>query len=443
MTTTPRPGIFYGWYIVAGCNAIALVTWGVAIFNNGIFIAYFVDQRGWSPAALSIGPTLFQITAGLAGILVGRAVDRRGPRSVFLVGGGVVAIGIASLGFATEVWHTYLAFTVLGAGFACLHTVTLGKLVARWFVRSRTRAMTIATFGASIGGMILAPINANILGTWGAPAAGLLLGALAIAIVWPVATLVIRNDPAALGLRPDGDPDPARAATEARDPAVGPSAVPAATGAPHTPERAWTLAEATQQRAFWALALTLPLGMFAQGSFLIHQVSYLTSGTFSLVQAATVVTAVTIASTLGRALFVFVGDRLSPPVTNGIVFLIQAAAFALLAVAPNPAMQVAGSVLFGLTMGVLVILQPLSVAAAFGERTFGAIYGPIYLAIRIGAALGPLAVGVGAVAFGYPAVWGLLSLGLVVAATAVVTTVPRHPAVRAPLEDTRPVAEAI
>ncbi|MDA0350653.1 MAG: MFS transporter [Chloroflexi bacterium] len=419
MPDPPRGRVFYGWYIVAGCNAIALVTWGVAIFINGIFIAYFVDERGWSRASLSVGHTLFQITAGLVGILVGRTVDRRGPRSVFLVGGTVVAIGIASLGFATTVWHTYVAFTILGAGFACLHTVTLGKTIARWFVRSRTRAMTIATFGASIGGMILAPINANVLGTWGAPTAGLLLAVFAIAVVWPVATFVIRNDPAALGLRPDGANGAATEASTDRDEDAA------------APERAWTLAEATHQRAFWALALTLPLGMFAQGSFLIHQVSYLTSGSFTLVQAAAVVTAVTVASTVGRALFVFVGDLLSPPLTNGIVFLIQAVAFAVLAVAPTPAMQVAGSILFGFTMGVLVILQPLSVAAAFGERTFGAIYGQIYLAIRIGAAAGPLAVGVGTVAFGYPVVWGALSCGLVVAAIAVVTTVPRSPSVHA------------
>jgi hypothetical protein len=296
--------------------------------------------------------------------------------------------------------------------------------------------MTIATFGASIGGMVLAPINASVLGSWGAPAAGLLLGAFALAVVWPVATLVIRNDPAELGLRPDGDPPPVVEASEV------PASPRTADAAAVAPERAWTLAEATHQRAFWALALTLPLGMFAQGSFLIHQVSYLTSGSFTLVQAAAVVTAVTVASTLGRALFVFVGDMLSPPLTNGIVFLVQALAFALLAVAPNPAMQVAGSVLFGFTMGVLVILQPLSVAAAFGERTFGAIYGPIYLAIRIGAAAGPLAVGVGTVAFGYPVVWGLLSFGLVVAAIAVVATVPRSPSVLAPVEGA-PITEVV
>jgi hypothetical protein len=44
-------------------------------------------------------------------------------------------------------------------------------------------------------------------------------------------------------------------------------------------------------------------------------------------------------------------------------------------------------------MGLMVMLHPLATANCFGQKTFGRIYGPVYLGIRIGAAFGPLLMG--------------------------------------------------
>jgi hypothetical protein len=51
--------LYYGWIIVLACNLVACVTWVVAIFNQGIFVAYYVKAFGWSLPALSIAPVLF------------------------------------------------------------------------------------------------------------------------------------------------------------------------------------------------------------------------------------------------------------------------------------------------------------------------------------------------------------------------------------------------
>ena len=44
-------------------------------------------------------------------------------------------------------------------------------------------------------------------------------------------------------------------------------------------------------------------------------------------------------------------------------------------------------------MRLVITLQPLTVAQAFGRISFGRIYGAIYFAIRAGAAVGPIAIG--------------------------------------------------
>jgi hypothetical protein len=76
-------------------------------------------------------------------------------------------------------------------------------------------------------------------------------------------------------------------------------------------------------------------------------------------------------------------------------------------------------------MGIIIILQPLTVAESFGERTFGRIYGVLYFGIRLGAALGPLVFGLLATAMeNYQLVFNLVAAGLLLAAVTIRRAVP-------------------
>jgi hypothetical protein len=77
---------YYGWYIVIACNFVALMTWGIGIFNQGVFLGFFEREYGWSRSTLSIGPMLFHMGAGVVGIAVGRLIDRCRPRPILIVG---------------------------------------------------------------------------------------------------------------------------------------------------------------------------------------------------------------------------------------------------------------------------------------------------------------------------------------------------------------------
>lgn len=397
--------IYYGWIIVLACNLIACVTWGVAIFNQGIYVAYYVKAFGWSLPALSIAPVLFHLTAGFAGVIVGRIVDKHGARPALI--GGAVFLSVALLGLAhvSALWHVYLAFPLLGVGFACIHTVTIGKIVSRWFLAKRTRAMASATFGAGVGGAVLVPLNVLMIDRYGLLAGSLTLIAGAVVILVPVALFVIKDGPEALGQHVDGAPAPIPAALEASN-------------SDDRDAREWSVKDAMQTAAFYALAFCFAFGMLAQSAFLFHQAPFL-EAKVGLMGAASIVSITTISGLVGRVGFILVGDRMTPRAWCTIVFACQALAFVVLALAETVLWLTLGSALFGLTMGLVVTLQPLGVAYMFGRSSFGRIYGPIYMSIRIGSAIGPAIVGgFLAAAGGYSAAWiaVAISLGLAIGA---------------------------
>jgi MFS family permease len=406
--------VYYGWYIVGACNCVATITWGVGIFNQGVFLAYFREAYGWSPVTMSIGSTVFQLTAGAVGIFVGRLIDRRGPRAILIGGAVAMAAGAVLFGYADAVWHVFPAFVVLSIGFASLHTVTIGKIVARWFRRRRARAMALATFGAGVGGALFVPMNAWLLERWGGLAGGLALAALSLLIVVPLALFVVKDGPEVLGLRPDGDGTtddaPTDAAADAHD------------------QREWSVKEATRTVAFWAISASFFAAMLTQSGMLLHHTMFL-QGTFGLVGAASIITVTTVAGMIGRVLFAAFGDRWrSRDLATGIL-LLEATAFLLFAFHPVPWSMVLGSAIFGFSMGLVVTLQPLTTAECFGQRSFGRVFGPIYLWIRIGSALGPLIIGVLYAANGsYTAAWIVLAIMLMLAAVAIRWATPPAPA---------------
>ena len=189
-------------------------------------------------------------------------------------------------------------------------------------------------------------------------------------------------------------------------------------------ERDWRVGEAARTVGFWAIAVCFHLTMMAQGGFLVHQVLIL-QPMFGFVMAATIVSVTTIMGAVGRAAFTAVGSRWPSREIAAAMFAFQAIGIALTAVGGAPWVLVAGSVVFGLTMGIVVSIQPVVAADCFGRKAFGRIYGPIYLAIQLGTGLGSLVFGLTASAFGsYGPILGVVAAALLLAAYGMRWAVP-------------------
>src|SRR5881628_2680650 len=129
---------FYGWSIIA----VAFVTMGIGVNARTAFSLLFppiLDEFGW-PRGLTAGAFSFGFLASaILGPLLGRLMDRRGPRSVMLLGVVMVGAGLGLAPLVTAPWHLYLTLGVLVAGgTVCLGYTGHALFLPNWF-RDRYR----------------------------------------------------------------------------------------------------------------------------------------------------------------------------------------------------------------------------------------------------------------------------------------------------------------
>ncbi len=371
-----RPGLFYGWYIVAGTFWLSFVSVGIGFYGQTVFLDGLIDEKGWSQASVSGASTLFFMITGVAGIPVGRAVDRWGSRRMLAAGAVTMAAALLWLGHVDQPRDLYLVYPCLAVSFAMSAAIPLSGLVNRWFVRQRSRAMSLAQTGVSVGGLILVPVMAGLIASGGIRGATMVLAGLVLAVALPVIFAVVRDDPKPLGLMPDGASFPPN---------------PLSSGATKT-ERSWRARDAIRTPTFISLAVSFAAILVCQTGVAVHHLHLLREH-MSTSQAALGAATIPLGSIIGRLIAGRLADRFNKKNVAAALFTVQAFAILALSLAARPAPLLLASLLFGLTIGAIFMLQGLLVADMFGMPSYGTVFGALNFVTGIGGGLGPLVIG--------------------------------------------------
>jgi MFS family permease len=359
--------VFYGWWIVAACMIAALVGNALGLFGAGVYLHEVVAVNGWTTGLISGAITLFYVFSALLLLPVGSAIRLVGPRPVIALAGIALGSGVIEIGQATMPWQVYLAFLLMGIGWAGLSTTAVATTLAPWFDRHQGRATSIASLGASMGGIMGAPLLLFGIARIGFASTTLVAGLSAITLLLPLASLVLRHRPQDMGLLPDG------------------LATAAATSV-DIPQ--WTGMTALRTLALRTVMATFGMGMMVQIGFLTHQITLLALSVGPMAASMTV-SATAVAALLGRLALARFADQIDARVTAATVLLIAAGSLGSMALFPFPSVLVGASIIFGLTVGNVTTLSPIVVRREFGAREFGTIFGIASCGIQLIAALGP------------------------------------------------------
>lgn len=370
---------FYGWRIVGVCLIAGAFANAFGLFGAGVYLHELVATRGWQTGLVSGAITTFYVTSALLLIPVGSLIGRHGGRPSIMTGALAMGAGIAAIGHVEDPWQAYAAFFVMSFGWACLSLTAVATTLAPWFERHQGRAVSIASLGASVGGMTGVPILLFSIGIMGFAATTTVAAATMLAVLLPLGWFVMRRRPQDLGLLPDGAPV-AAASTAAR---------PAG----------WTCREALGTWALRSVMLAFGLAMLVQVGFITHQVTLL-SQALGPAGVSLAASGSALAALLGRLMLARFADQISLRATACAVLALAGVTLLIQGLFPTPTVLIAGSLVMGLTVGNVTTLSPIIVRREFGAATFGVVFGVASCGIQLTAAMGPSVYGLLYDAFG-------------------------------------------
>ena len=377
-----RGRLYYGWYIVAVVVMVGIPRVG---FNGqffGIFLKPLSEEFGWTRAETTWAVTIGTLIAAGLGIVLGRVLDRYGPRWMFVGGCALLAASYFGLSRISTLVVFYLIYSVGRSMMqsATGHTLSYA-LVSKWFVRRRATAISAATFGNSLGGVFLAPVVQLIIYSYGWRQAWVFFGSLTLAMALIPAVLLLRRIPEDLGLATDGDRvrEPSPSITSPQTPAMGVApqerVEPAGSTEAELDEVSLTLREALRTIPFWLLTLMVTLSSIATTGVNFHLVPHFSDVGISNTVAASTISMTTFTAVASVFVWGFMADRLgSKRILLGVLFTLAAGAF-LVARADTTIGAYVSSGFFGLGMGGYGLLSEVVWANFFGRNYLGSIRG--------------------------------------------------------------------
>jgi MFS family permease len=373
--------IYYGWVVVAAILVILTFVTGLSFYNHAVILNALAKQPNFTVESASLAVSLFFLSGGFTGLWVAKLLNRFDPRVCISLGAILGGFALFSLAYVNEVWQLFCVYVVFGMGFAGSALIPATTLVTRWFRGKRAMALSIASTGLSLGGVIVTPLSATLVGRLGLATAAPILGVIYIVGVVPIAWLLLRPSPESLAIVP-----PAR--FEA--PKISP---PTSSEQNKTySEDGHSFQQAIRIRFFWCFSSAYLFLMLAQVGGIAHQYG-LARETLTESQTALAVAILPIASIIGRLIGGWIVDQVSMRTFAVVVMVMQVCALVTLGLGSGVLVLCIGLALFGSTVGNLLMLQPLLVSEAFGIREYARIFSVSNLLTSWGTAAGPWILG--------------------------------------------------
>lgn len=384
---TIRAEFARGWSkVLTGFLGLALGITGLYFYTVGVFIRPLQAEFGWSRAEASLAATMFSLALAGAGPLCGLAVDRLGVRPVAALSILCFSACLWGLSAQTGSLPMFVALTVAVAVLgSATSAVPYVRLIGNWFERGRGLALGSVMVGTGVAAAVVPPMVARWVAADGWRAGYQFLAVIAL-LALPLVLLW---------------------GNERRKAEAG-AAAPALPGL--------SFGAAAAQARFWVLGVTFTFAGCAIAGLITHLPPLMQDAGATPAGVGAVMGTLGLAVIAGRLLTGVALDHVFAPYIAATVLALAAVGCVGVAWLGQDAVLVCAA-LIGLAMGSEIDLAGYMSARYFGLRSYGTIFGAQYGMFSLGAAIGPLAIGLSYDRFGHyqPALWAaaaILALGI-------------------------------
>ncbi|HPG24828.1 MAG TPA: MFS transporter, partial [Myxococcota bacterium] len=334
--------MFYGWVMVAVAFVTQFVSAGVIYYTFGIALTEWTEE--FDAGRLGVSGIHFVMPwAGAAmAPLVGRLAGNGHLRWLIPAGAAAAGLGFCAISQASALWQLYVVYPVLMAYAAgTLSGVGASTLVVNWFARARGTALGLSQIGASLGGVVMAPVTVALFREHGWRSVYLGFGLVILALV-PLLAWLIVGRPADRGLAPDGGAAPP-ASSSASNEHGGPVRPPVAVvGAGRALLR---------DRNLWLISFVAGTGFMLSSAVVTHLVAMATDAGIEPLRASRLLAILAMVAAAGKILFGRLADRAGERAAYAVAISLEVAALGGILLLPTSLVLEGVIAVFGLGIG--------------------------------------------------------------------------------------------
>ncbi|MEC0707182.1 MFS transporter [Bacillus haynesii] len=370
--------IHYAWIIVFVTFLTLLAVQGVRL-SFGAFIQPWEEEFSMDRGTISLISMLSFIVYGVSQPVIGRLVDRFGPRIILSLSTLLVGLSIFFTYLVTSPWQLFILYGIivsLGVGGAS--NVASTVIVTNWFNEKRGLAFGIMEAGFGAGQMLLVPGSLMMIHWFNWKVTVIVLGLFLAVIVFPIVILLLRNHPSEKNAQPIGG-------TQGSEIKEEPDAQPK-----KIPYKAVFL-----KRTFWFLVLPFFIcGFTTTGLMDTHLIPFSHDHGFSTEVTSAAVSLLAGFNIIGILISGVVADRWSSRKILCFLYAVRALSLVILLSSHNSMLLLCFAVLFGLVDFATVAPTQMLATQYFRQYSVGFILGWLFLSHQIGSALGAYLPGV-------------------------------------------------
>ncbi|MFE5958011.1 MULTISPECIES: MFS transporter [Streptomyces] len=350
--------------------ATQITSWGIVYYAFPVLNPQITTATGWPTGATTAAFSAALLVSAIAGIRVGRIIDRHGPRTVMTTGSVLGVTSVLIIASAPNLPVFTAGWLLAGLAMAATFYQPAFAALTRWWAPDHVRALTIVTLAGGLASTAFAPLTATLADHLSWRATYVVLALILAAVTIPAHALALKAP----------WPEPSLS-TESH-----------ASGG---------VEKVARTRPFWMLATTLTLSAFTVSAAVISLVPLMTERGYTSTEAAWALGLGGAGQTLGRTLYATLARHTSPTTRTVTLVALGALTTAALAVAPGPyGLLVALSVAAGTVRGNLTLLQATAITDRWGTTHYGRLSGLLAAPTTTAAAIAPFAGAVAAAPLG-------------------------------------------
>ena len=372
--------IHYAWVALFVAFTLTLGAIGVRS-GPSVMIVPLERAFGWSAETISAAISINILLLGLTGPFITGLMETLGLKRTIMLCLVVLLAGTGFSTFMSRPWELFATWGFLVGIGASAGAVGMSAAVAnRWFVTHRGLAMGLLTSANAAGQLIFLPFLGRLSEEYGWQSVSIAV-TLTVAVLIPMAAILLPESPKAVGLKPFGG--------------SGETIAPASSGNPFA-LAIDGLISGVRSIDFWLLAISYAIcGFSTNGLIGTHLIAFCVDHGYTQFAGAGILASLGVFSLIGATISGWLTDRFNPRIMLFWIFSLRGLSLMVLPYTNFDAVSLSVfAVFYGLDW--IAVMPPIFalVNEVFGQKSTPVIMSWIFATHQIGGALAAVGAGV-------------------------------------------------